>query len=270
MTIDFVTLCAAYAAWQDPNFVEAAMTFGLLSPEEPCTRAATETPTWWPSAAEAARQCHLSERAVVLCTGLSTHDTYAAMRTQTLGSLTQCTIMGPASTSPAFRDTFLSSIREELLERRNAQLSLRELYHAAMCRLCKEWAREVALAAAASAPCLLLLPADMDFMLALCAAINDLYLPHFGVEVKHVYIGQTLESLPSLSCTLEPLSEPPSAPSADLSECRSECPSEPAPAPAEREAAEPHVEEPSRAHKTRSAREKKRRFAFWRYCSSKK
>ena len=259
MAIDFVTLCAAYAAWRDPNYAEAAMSYGMLSPEEPCRGKAAEAPTWWPSAAEAARLCHLSERAVVLCTGLSTHDTYAEMRSRALCSLTQCTILGPASTSPAFRDTFVRSLREMLLTNHHSGESQRDLYHTAMRSMCKEWAQDVALAAAAAAPCLLLLPADMEFLLALCSARNELYLPHFGVHLEHVYIGQALDPI------AEPLAAEPEA-DAQVAETEAEG--------AAKTEAEANVkmrsEEPSRAHKTRSARDKKRRFAFWRYCAPKK
>jgi len=148
----------------------------------------------------------------------------------------------------------------------NAQGSLRELYYAVMRRLCKEWAHDIALAAAAAAPCLLLLPADMDCMLALCTAINDLYLPHFGVEVKHVYIGQALRSCSAQSEQLQ-LSEP------QLSEPQLSEPQLSEPQSSEPQLQEPRsveTQDPVREHKTRSARAKKRRYAFWRFCAPKK
>jgi len=263
MTLDLHVLSAAYFAWKDPRFAESAITYGLLSPEEDRCAPTQALPPWWPPAAEAVRHCLASERSVVLCTGLSTQESYAAVRTQCLSSYTRCTIVGPASTSEDFQSLFVgpdigADPREPWRER--FQSRLRE--H------CTAWARSVARRAAESAPCILLMPASMEFTLKLCEEINSVLCGH---EVTHVSLSQL--------CPADANDETGAAhdgategDSDTLAEARVQRSAEsllPMPDAPELGQDEEVSREPrARAHKTRSA-QKKRRFAFWRYCSAK-
>lgn len=165
MLVDFCTLAASYAAWNDACLADAVLWYASLDAREPCRAEVSAARLYDPRAARIKSALDQTD-VVVLLRGLPTHEQYALCNSGI------APILGPACVSQTFREKLSARVRQDTrlsgTIRRHCENAVVEHAH--------EWAAELALSAATRAPCCLFLPNHATLANALLEALDTLHI----------------------------------------------------------------------------------------------